>query len=136
MLRVVVGNAVLNPPAGIARHGHVLQEIQRDGAESRWVDAVADEAARQRPRRSAIARGGCERGEIAVEHRLRGNEADGRRRVVFLDATLIPAEDEQLVPDDRRAERATELVALQAVALGREKIPRVEMVVAQEFEEI
>ena len=134
VLRAVVRDAVLQPSAGIARDGHVLHEVQRHRAEARRIDPVVDEAAGERQLAAAVARRRRDRGEVAVQHRLRRHEADRRRRITVFDAALIAAEQEQLVLDDRRAERAAELIAVQAVALRREEVARVETVVAEELE--
>src|SRR5439155_12057908 len=98
------------------------------------VDPVADKSAREGARGAAVARRRCKCREVAVEHRLRGDEAEGGRGIASLDAALVTAEDEQLVLDDRRAERAAKLIAIEAVALRREEVARDEVIVAQELE--
>ena len=47
---------------------------------------------------------------------------------------LVRAEEEELVFDDRPADSAAELVALQRVLFGREEVARVQGAVAQELE--
>src|SRR5207249_12103658 len=66
----------------------------------------------------------------------RRHEADRRRRIALFVLALIAAEEEQLVFDDRRTNRAAELVAVQTVALGREEVAGVEAPVAQELERV
>ena len=135
VLGVVVGDAVLQLAARIGRDRHVLQEIQRHRAQTRRIDLVADKSAGQRALHAAVAGRRRDGREIAVQHRLRRHVADRRRRIAPLDAALVAAEEEQLVLDDRRAQRAAELVAVQAVACRREDVARVEAVVSQELEQ-
>ena len=59
--------------------------------------------------------------------------SDGSWRIV---RALVSGEEEQLVLHDRPADRAAELVALDRVALGRKRIPRIEDSIPHEFEQI
>ena len=84
-----------------------------------------------------------ERREIARQHRRRRHERDVRRRTPANRRALIRAEEEQPVPQDRTAQRAAELVPLEAVviplAVGadrRERARGVEPMVAEELEGI
>src|SRR5438034_6013329 len=134
MLRVVVGYAVLQPAARILRHGHVLQELQRHRAETRRIDPVVDEAAGQIELPSPVARGRCDGREIPVQHRLGRYEADGRGGIALLDTSLLAGEPEHPLLDTGPADRAAELVAVQAVARRREEVARVEAVGAEGLE--
>ena len=135
MLGVVVRDAVLHAAAGIGGGGRqVPREVQRDAAQTRRIDLVVREPAGQRDLAAGVACRRRERREVAVQHRRRRHVADVRRRVAALDAPLIAAEEEHLVLQDRPAEHAAELIALEAVALGREGVARVEAVVADEVE--
>ena len=137
MLGVVVRNPVLKAAAGIGRDRHVLEELHRDRAEPCRIDPVVRETrARRQDDLPAAAGRRRNRGEIAAQHGLGRHEADGFRRVASLDLALVTAEEEQPVFQQRSAERAAELVALQRVALGREEVPGVEPVVPHELEHV
>ena len=86
--------------------------------------------------RAAVAGRRRERGEVASQHRRGRRVADDRRRVALFDAALVAAEHEHLVLDDRRAERAAELIAAEIVFLRREVVALDEVVVAVELERV
>ena len=102
---------------------------------------VVDERRPQRDRAPRVARRRREGGEIARQHRCRGNELEeaGRRHV---DARrLVAGKVEELSRDDRSAERPAELIAAQAVAAalavrtdGGEGVGGIQRIVAHEFE--
>src|SRR5262249_16887370 len=80
--------------------------------------------------------GPVERTEIARQRRGGGNESVARRGILANIGSLEPAEEVELVPDDFAAQRAAELVPLQAVLPGREIIDRVRIPVADEFKQM
>src|SRR5688572_5540754 len=107
-------------------------EVQRRRAEEGRTDAVADERGAEVDLPSGALRR-RDRRKVAGEH-LGG-------RHLTQDGALVGAEEEELVADNRAAQRAAELIAPQAVvdllAVGaeRRKVLRgVEATIAQEFE--
>ena len=56
LLGVVVRDAVLQSAARVVRHRDVLQEVERNRAQARRIDRVADESARQIELPSTVAR--------------------------------------------------------------------------------
>ena len=94
MLGVVVRDPVDELTTWICGHRHVLQEIQRDGAQTRRVDAVAGKSACQIDLTAAVTCRRCDRREVTVQHGLRRNETDRRRRVAPLEAALVSAKYE------------------------------------------
>ena len=88
----------------------------RRRAEERRVDAVADKRRRQGDARRAVLHAAdaiCVKSPASIA--ARRHEPHVVRRPLVRLRPLVRAEEEQPVGDDRSAERAAELVALQAV---------------------
>src|SRR5687768_4214539 len=115
-------------------------EVQRRRAEEGRTDAVADERGAEVDLPSGALRR-RDRRKVAGEHLGRRHVRNVAGRHLTQDGALIGAEEEELVADNRAAQRAAELIAPQAVvdllAVGaeRRKVLRgVEATIAQEFE--
>ena len=67
--------------------------------------------------------------EIAAPH-ARGRHRGDDRAALVLPQPLVVAEEERLVPEDRTAERAAELVRVEGRLGGGEEVPGVERLVA------
>src|SRR5205823_3463122 len=92
-----------------------------------------------RPQRhipAALARGGSEIPEITGKHLLSRNKRAIDRWRRTLNRCLLSNKEEQLVLDDRSAERAAELIPFQAVLAGGVKVLCVERAVSEKFESI
>ncbi len=139
VLRLRIGDLA----ARIRRCRQVLDHVQRRPAEQRGIDAVVFEPAPQRNLPAPIAGGRREGGEVAGQHRRRWHPREVGGRLLPHHRSLHGAEEEELVLHDRPADRAAELVALQAVVHAvavradlRERVRRVETVIAHELEHV
>src|SRR5207249_1160041 len=74
--------------------------------------------------------------EVSVDHLLRGYERREGAWVGTLRSSLIASEEKDFVLDDGAANNTAELVSFQGVAAGRKKVPRIQIAVPQEFEQI
>ena len=136
---VVPGGEVVVGEAGKVRERQTGDELLHDRIEALARDDVAGE------RRAAAAVGSAgervvdrrrRRGEVAIAHR------GGRHRPeavghLTIEGALIASEEERLVPDDRAAERAAELVlaGLGLLFGGRQEVgPRLQRLVVEVLE--
>ena len=116
-LVAVIARAVLDLAARIGRARKSLGEVHRGGTEPCGIDPVVHEPAGQVDLPAAVARGRGEGGKVAGHHCSRGNPGDvvGRRDADR--GPLVGAEEKELVPDNRPAQRPAELVAPQPIIL-------------------
>src|SRR5207237_447408 len=105
-------------------------------AESARVDLVVHERRGQRDRTAAIARRGGVSAKVAGQHgRVRHiSKYLGWSAPCF--RSLESSEYEELVLHNRSADRAAVLIALQTIAAGRKRIPRVEDSIPHKFKEV
>ena len=134
VIGTVVGNAELDTAARIIGHRDVFEHVGGHRIDCASRQHVVHERCAQTDLSPAIAGGRGKRGEVTGTHRGRWHEADGDRGVRVFVRPLVAPEEEQLVFHDRAAQDAAILIALEAVAGGGERIPRVEAVVAHKAE--
>src|SRR5439155_8459584 len=90
----------------------------------------------QRDRPAGIADRGGEGRKVTRQHRGCRNELSLIARVLAESRALVPAEEKQLVLDYRSTGCSAELMALQRTAFRRKITPRIEQIIAYEFERI
>src|SRR6516225_3588596 len=114
-------NRVSDPSAGVAGGRNVLQQVQRLLiVQARTHEVVCERLAGSRVDDGArhaggLAVGGFSLAPVAIEHGLGGHVGDRRGRGSSNASSLVAEETEQLIPFDRRSNRAAELVSLQRV---------------------
>ena len=74
--------------------------------------------------------------KVAGQHRCRRNERNSVGWILANRRALVSAEEKQFVLHDRPADRSTELVALDRVALRCKGVPRIEHSIAHELKQI
>ena len=111
-------------------------ESQRGFAELRRIDSVVHKRRSQRNLAPAL-----QAGEANVVKSPAKAAAVGTKEMLSLGirtrrGALIPSEEEQLVLDHWSANGTAKLVPLERIALWREKVSSIELVVADEFEQV
>ena len=116
------------PAVGLGSGIQLSQQRHRHRAEQRGRDLVVG----KRLAGERVAQLARDRGEVAAAHRRGRDQRGAIGRLALLVGALVGAEEERAVVDDRSAERAAVLIALEAVALSRrEEVGGVHVVVAQ-----
>ncbi len=72
--------------------------------------------------------------KVSGQFRRGGNVLNRGLRVLADHRALVAKEEKELVFLDRAADNAAELIALQSIRHGREKVPSIEIVVPEELE--
>src|SRR5262245_35855780 len=116
--------------------GKLGRYLQSRLAVGRGIDPVVHKRRSQRNRPACVA--GCRSKccEITCQHRSRRYIGGQIARIRTRQRSLIPSEEEQLVPQDRPAESSTVLSSLERVAWGCKRISRVEKIIPHEIEPI
>ena len=134
---------VVDAAARIGRRRQVAHDRERRLVVQRRADRVVREWRAKGERPASVAGRRRKRRPVAREHLRRRNERDVVRRRLARVGALISCEEEQLVVTDRTAQHAAVLVPVQSVVLARavgvlrrERIGRIEIVIAQELERV
>src|SRR5690348_16018885 len=112
MIVLLIWVAVNNPSARIRGARQFSREGQCRLREQCRIDAVVHERSFQCDLAASIAAGRSKGRKVARQHCRGWYKCRDIRGILANRRTLIPAEEKQLVPGHRSAQRSTELVAL------------------------